>query len=62
MPYWKGFCEKKMKAGQKGIIVKQEKTVKSTHAFNDDFWFSLPKNEVKNPHSGTHRSILVQNI
>ena len=49
MPYWKGFCEKKMKAGQKGIIVKQEKTVKSTHAFNDDFWFSLPKNEVKNP-------------
>ena len=37
-----------MKAGQKGIIIKQQgKTVKSTHVFNDDFWASLTKNEVK---------------
>ena len=58
MPCRKGFCysktkrfyENKMKAGQKGIIIKQqEKTVKSTHVFNDDFWVCLTKNKVKNP-------------
>ena len=50
MPYQKGFCENKMKAGQKGIITKQQgKTVNSTHVFNDDFWFCLTKNEAKKP-------------
>ena len=39
-----------MKAGQKGIITKQQgKTVNSTHVFNDDFWVCLTKNEVKKP-------------
>ena len=39
-----------MKAGQKGIITKQQgKTVNSTYAFNDDFWVCLTKNEVKKP-------------
>ena len=46
----KRFCENKMKAGQKGIITKQQgKTVNSTHVFNDDFWVCLTKNEVKKP-------------
>ena len=36
-----------MKADQKGIIIKQGKTVNSTHVFNDDFWACLTKNEVK---------------
>ena len=45
----KRFCENKMKAGQKGIIIKQGKTVNSTHVFNDDFWACLTKNEVKKP-------------
>ena len=52
-----------MKAGQKGIITKQQgKTVNSTHVFNNDFWVCLTKNEVKKTYSGTHSSILVQNI
>ena len=40
-----------MKAGQKGIIIKQQgKTVNSTHVFNDDFWVcNLTKNKVKKP-------------
>ena len=39
-----------MKAGQKGIITKQQgKTVNSTQVFNDDFWVCLTKNEVKKP-------------
>ena len=46
----KRFCENKMKAGQKGIIIKQQgKAVNSTHVFNDDFWVCLAKNEVKKP-------------
>ena len=57
MPYRKGFCysktkrycENKVKAGQKGIITKQGKTVNSTHVFNDDFLVCLTKNEVKKP-------------
>ena len=57
MPYRKGFCysktkrfcENKMKAGQKGIITKQGKTVNSTQVFNDDSWVCLTKNEVKKP-------------
>ena len=51
-----------MKAGQKGIITKQQgKTVNSTHVFNDDFWVCLTKNEVKKPIVELI-SILVQNI
>ena len=58
MPYRKGFCysktkrfcENKIKDGQKGIITKQQqKTVNSTHVFNDGFWVCLTKNEVKKP-------------
>ena len=46
----KRFCKNKMKAGQKGIITKQQgKTVNSTYVFNDDFWVCLTKNEVKKP-------------
>ena len=39
-----------MKAGQKGIIIKQQrKTVNGTHVLNDDFLVCLNKTEVKKP-------------
>ena len=37
-----------MKSDKKGIVIKQQgKIVNSTHVYNDDFWVSLTKNEVK---------------